>query len=124
MPAELTSQQSRQMYREAEPRAEYAKFLNPLAHAADAEWRALVANPDRPTIATDAAVPVNAIVGRPAPGEIFVAMAPGKPFANPVAHLLGVDELHPAANSPRPTIAPGAVEHVNTIAAQLERVAT
>jgi hypothetical protein len=121
MTAELTPQQFRQVYREAEPRAEHAKFLNPLAHAADAAWRALVANLDRPPIPTDAAVPVNAIVGRLAPEEIFVAMAPGKQFANPVAHLLGVDELQPFANSAHRSIAPGPAGPVNAIGSLLER---
>jgi hypothetical protein len=124
MAAQRSPQQSRQLYREAGPRAEHVKLLNPAAHAADAEWRALMGNADHPWIPAAAAGPVNTIAGRLAPEEIFVAMAPGKQFANPVAHLLGVAALHPSANSPRPTIAPGAVEHVNTIAAQLEGDAT
>ena len=121
MAAELTPQQFRQVYREAEPRAAYAKFVNPVAHAPDAAWRALATNPDRPSIPAGASIPTNAITAQVASDEVFVAMAPGTSFANVVAHVLGADELRPPENSERPTIAPGAVEQVNAIAARLER---
>ena len=120
MAAELTPQQLRQVYREAEPRAEYAKFLNPLAHEADAAWRALVVNPDDAPIPAGARIPANAIAAQLSSDEIFVAMAPGMSFANVVSRLLGTNELRLAVNSPRPTIAPGPEGPVNAIGSLLE----
>ena len=121
MAAALTPWQLGQVYREAEPRAEHAKFVNPVAQLPDAAWWAIVANSGRPPIPAGVSIPTNAITAQLASDEVVVAMAPGTSFSNVLAALLGADELRPPLNSERPTIAPGTAEQVNTIAAQLER---
>ena len=118
----MTAERSRQLrhvYREAEPRAASAKFLNHAARAPDAAWRALVTNGGRPPIPTAAQVPTNAIVAQPTAGEAFVAMASGKLLATAIASFLGEDAL-PPANSGRPSLAPGAASPANAIAPLLE----
>ncbi len=121
MAAELTARHLRQVYREAEPRASYAKSLNPAAHVPDTEWRALVANPDHPQIAPSASVPVTAIARWLASDEIFVAIAPGKSIANRAMDLQDAEGLVLLENSKRPAIPSGRAVQVNTIDALLER---
>jgi hypothetical protein len=121
MAAELTAQHLRQVYREAEPRAPYAKSLNPAAHVPDTEWRSLVANPDHPQIVPSASVPVTAIAGWLASDEIFVAIAPGKSIANRATDLQDAEGLVLLENSKRPAIPSGRAMQVNTIDALLER---
>lgn len=121
MAAELTPQQFRHVYREAEPRAADAKSVNPVAQLPDAAWWASVANPGGPPIPAGASIPTNAMMGQLAPDELFVAVAPGTSFANSVAHVLGAADVRPPVNSERPTIAPGGAEQVNAISARLER---
>ena len=121
MAAELTAQHFRQVCREAEPRAAYAKSINRAAHAPDADWRALVANPDQPQIAASASVPVTAIAGWLMSDEGVVAMAPGKWFANRALDLPDTKGLVLLENSMRPSIPAGRAAHVDTIEALLER---
>jgi hypothetical protein len=121
MAAELTAQRLRQAYREAEPRAAYAKSMNRAAHAPDADWRALVANPDHPQVAASAGVPVTAIAGWLMSDEGVVAMVPGKWFANRALDLPDTEGLVPLENSMRPSIPAVWAAHVNTIEALLER---
>lgn len=123
MAAELTSQHFRQVHREPGLGAAYAKSVNQATPAPDAGWRALVANPDRPSIASSASVPVNAITGWVAPDEIAVAIAPGKWFANRAMDPPDAKWIALLENSARPSIDAGRAAPVNAIEALLERAA-
>jgi hypothetical protein len=120
MAAERPAQQSGQVYREAQPRGPHAKFLNPVARAPDAEWRAIATNPDPPSFQAGAHVPANAIAAQLAADEVFVSMAPGKLLATTIAQLLGGNEPDAPVNSGRPSIAPSPAGPVNAIGPLLE----
>lgn len=115
MAAELAARTSRQVYREAEPRAAFAKFVNPVAHSPDASWWALFANADRPLVSAGASVPESAIVGSMSQDEFVVAIGPGKWVANRFPDPGDMDSLAQLENSPRASIDVGRTGPVNSI---------
>ena len=121
MAAERTAQHFRQIHREAEPGAAYAKSVHQALGAPDAAWRALVANPDRPSIAASLGIPVNAFAGRVAWDEIAAPADPAVSLPNRAGGRQDAEWLVLLANSARPSIGAGLAAPINSIADLLER---